>query len=93
MAETVETVSRKTPVAVGEAGETWKVWLRWGFTLINYRLRAKIEGMDKELILPPWASTFLFVARGAQTFPLSSLPGTIFNESVTIQYNLLHCCA
>ena len=59
MAETVETVSRKTPVAVGEAGETWKVWLRWGFTLINYRLRAQIEGMDKELILPPWASTFL----------------------------------
>lgn len=32
MAETVETVSRKIPMAMGEAGETWKVWLRWGFT-------------------------------------------------------------
>ena len=43
---------------------------------------------------PPWTSTFLFVQRGAWTrFFLSSLPDLIFNESVTIQYNLPHCCS
>lgn len=43
----------------GEAGETWKIWLRWGFTQETAGRELESEGVGRELTLPPWASIFL----------------------------------